>query len=162
MQTHSLFYRGFTVLTPEVIEELLSPLLQGSEIELFRVQVRGTAGRVCFVITLDHREHNITLDECAEWSRRFEDALDIAEDVPRRYALDVTSPGVGHSLTKEWEFRKSIGKVLQVSYQHPGGDEAQATLKAKLSGVEDGMLVFEDEQRIEFERLISAKVTLPW
>ncbi|HEB83427.1 MAG TPA: hypothetical protein ENI92_00320, partial [Bacteroidetes bacterium] len=104
------------------------------------------------------------LEDCAVWSRRFEELLDLRDDLPRSYALDVTSPGVGHPLKEEWEFRKNAGRELKLTLRREGGEDGGGTetRTLRLERVEAGTLVFDDGSRIPLDAVIEAKVALPW
>jgi len=99
------------VVTPQQIRELVRPLLEGSDFELLDVRLHGSGGRLHITIFLDRRTGAITLDQCAQMSRRFEEEFDLRDEIPRVYALDVSSPGLDWPLQKDWQFRKSVGRT---------------------------------------------------
>lgn len=150
------------MLTAESIGDRLRPLLAETEFELVDLKVQGGQGRPKFVIVLDHRSRNITIREIETWSRRFEDEFDMADDIPRSYALDVTSPGIGHPLSHDWEFAKNIGRKLEIELDPEEGEKKSKVLKAVLEAVEGDMLVLEGDQRIDRKDVRQAKVSLPW
>jgi len=151
------------VITQQRIEELILPLLEDSEFEIVEIRLHGRSGRLFIAIKLDHRERSIFLDECAKWSRNFEDVFDITLDFPRQYALDVSSPGLGYPLMKEWQFKKNIGRTLIIEERPEKSEQGKPTIrKAKLISVEKGKLLFDDDLSVEMKSIIKAKVALPW
>ncbi len=187
---HSLLLgKGKVVLTERRIREIIAPALTDEAVALLDVMVRGVSGRLQLAITLDHKERAITLDECATCSRAFEDRLDLADDVPREYALDVSSPGLDRPLSEAWQYTKNVGRAIKVVIRDPELDsqlEEPAPKRSKKEGKgkkkkkklqippghrlvegelkavqEDGVVVDEGEL-IPWGRITEARVALPW
>ncbi len=150
------------MLTQESLAERFQRILADSEIELVDLKFQGGAGHIQFAVKLDHRERAIQISELEKWSRRFEEELDISDDVPREYGLDVSSPGVGRDLTKEWEFKKNVDREFKIEALEEGEEGKINRFKSKLEKIEDGQLIFKDGQSVKIAHLKSAKVTLPW
>lgn len=150
------------MLTPESLTEIIAPVIGDTEFELVELKIQPVKGRVKYVVVMDHRERGVTLDELERWSRRFEEELDMRPEVPRTYALDVTSPGADRPLHKEWEFRKNVGRELEVELQPAEGEKQGPRFKAKLDAVRDGELHFEDGRQVAMDIIKRANVALPW
>lgn len=150
------------MLTPEAIGDAFRELLTGTEIELISVTLQPQPGRLKFAVVLDHRKRGITIAEIEQWSRRFEEELDRSGEVPREYALDVSSPGLTLPLTQTWQFEKNVGREFNVdllpSEEKPKGE----SFKAKLEAATDETLTFEGGRTVERNRVRTAKVALPW
>jgi len=182
-----LFIGGVAVLTVEKLESLLRPVLEGADLEIIDLKVMGSRGRVVFYLILDHRYRPVGIDELTKVSRRFEDLLDMDEEIPREYALEVTSPGVDHPLKFEWEFAKNVGRKLMVDIEldpvddtptdlsrpapSPSAerkqkrsvpDERVETFEAELTEIRDGQLHFKNCRVISLDRVLQARVKLPW
>lgn len=141
---------------------MFRPLLADSGFDIVEVKIQNIPGRIKFMVTLDHLERNITIDELTKWSRAFEEALDMSGDVPRTYALDVSSPGVGHPLSYEWEFRKNVGRELKVELHPKEGEKGGKHFKAKLESIDKNELHFANGQSVTRDSIKRAKVALPW
>ncbi len=150
------------MLTPESVAEKVRPVVEEKGFVLVETKVQMNHGRPKFVFNIDHRERNITIGEMTSFSRAFEDILDLWDDVPRQYALDVSSPGVGRPLREDWEFRKNIGRELKLKVHGDNPGEKPRRLTGTLEAVEGSELVIEGGERIPLAKLISAKVKLPW
>ncbi len=71
----------------------------------------------------------LTLDEVAHASRCVNDALDFSNVMgASAYTLEVSSPGVGSPLLTPDQFRRNVGRLLEVS--HGGGAVTQERLLA--------------------------------
>ncbi len=186
---HSLLLgKGTVLLTERRIRELLIPTITDADVEVMDIRVGGAGGRLRMTVTLDHHQRAITLDECGMWSRRFEEALDLAKDVPREYALDVSSPGLDWPLKQAWQFEKNVGRTLQLVYRAPElEDQLETTAKvarpvmgkkkkqkklaappghrlveAELKAVRENGIVMGESDLYEFDRITEARVALPW
>jgi ribosome maturation factor RimP len=182
-----LFVGGVAVLTVEKLEALLRPILDAADLELLDLKVLGSKGRVVFYVILDHRYRPVGIGELTKVSRRFEDLLDMDETIPREYALDITSPGVNHPLKYEWEYLKNVGRKLAMHVERDPVDDMSAeqsrpapppisgrkkrrsvpddrieSFEAELTEVNDGHLHFDDGHVISLDRVLEARVKLPW
>jgi ribosome maturation factor RimP len=150
------------LFTQDTIKELFESVLVDTEFALVELKVQGNPGNPKFVVRLDHRTRDINISELEKWSRRFEEELDISGDVPRKYALDVTSPGVGHPLTQKWEFVKNCSRELEIVL-HPEEEGTKShKFSAELKEVQGDVLVFENGEQVKLESVKNAKVKLPW
>ncbi len=151
------------MVTSQRIRELIQPLLNDSGLVLMDIKLQGSSGRLKITVTLDHRERSILLDECASWSRAFEDVLDSAGDIPRQYALDITSPGLDWPLEEEWQFKKNIGRLLKVTFRIKTADgEKTVTKTMKLLETDAENLIFENEGQVSMSVIENAFVAPMW
>ena len=168
------------MITSQWVRELILPRIEGSDIEVLDIKLRPIRGRVKITFTIDHRYRGIMLDECAAWSRRFEDVFDSAPDFPRKYALDVSSPGLNQPLIHIWQFRKNIGRTLNIVVRSEDDESFQTgvpkpknssvnpkkpsniTRKIELKAVEDNAILVDSDERIPLWNIIEARVILPW
>lgn len=92
------------------IEEWLKPLLE--EKNFFLVDVRFSMGRRIEVY-IDSDE-GIRIEDCAAISRFLENHLDGSGIVPDNYILEVSSPGMNNPLRVPRQYKKRIGRMLEV------------------------------------------------
>ena len=59
-------------------------------------------------------EGGVSVDQCAEVSRALEPWLDAHPDIPERYVLEVSSPGVERPLTKPRDWMRFRGQEVVV------------------------------------------------
>lgn len=81
----------------------------------------------------------VTIDECAEVSRYVEALLDTDDDVPEKYTIEVSSPGVERKLSKPRHFEKVVGRSVRLVL-HVAID-GQNVLEGNLVSFEDPELV---------------------
>jgi ribosome maturation factor RimP len=124
------------------IEKILRPVVEDSGFELVDLQLRSEFGRWVLRLMID-RPGGITLDECAKLSREVSPHLDVADLLPFRYALEVSSPGVHRPLKSRADFERFSGELVQVQASEPL--EGRKTFRGKNLGVdEEGRVLLEE------------------
>ena len=77
----------------EEVRQLAHPLAEEAGFELVDVEF-GVEGRHRAIRVLLDKPGGITLGDCAQFSRRLADCLDMNQIVPWSYHLEVSSPGI--------------------------------------------------------------------
>jgi ribosome maturation factor RimP len=85
----------------------------------------------------------VTIDECAEVSRYVEALLDTDDDVPEKYTIEVSSPGVERKLSKPRHFAKVVGRSVRVVVHVPV--DGQNVFEGELIGFDDPELTIDVE-----------------
>lgn len=93
------------------IEELMLPRLE--EMDLFLVDVVISAN-FKIQIFVDGMP-SITIKQCTQLSRFIESYLDEDPNVPEKYTLEVSSPGMTNPLRVPQQFQKRIGSTLKIT-----------------------------------------------
>ncbi len=125
--------------------------------------VRGEHGIRVIEVYIDS-EAGITSDICTAVSREVAQAIDAAPEIKEAYRLEVSSPGIDRPLKYPWQYRKHIGRRVQVTLL-PGQDPAERT--GKLLAVDESGIVIQVEARgeeicIPFSALLETSVKAPW
>ena len=108
----------------EQIGEWLNPLIE--EMGLFLVDVKA-ANRAKIEVFADG-DTGITISQCADISRFLEKHLDGSGLVSDHYTLDVSSPGMDNPLRVPRQYKKRIGRILEIV--KTDGTDLQAELLA--------------------------------
>jgi len=106
------------------IEKWLSPML--TEKNLFLVEIKVLLGKKIEVFV--DSDEGIHIDECALISRFLEKNLDGSGLVPDNYILEVSSPGMTNPLKVPRQYKKRIGRVLDIVKND--GEKIEAELMA--------------------------------
>ncbi|MBP1647802.1 MAG: ribosome maturation factor RimP [Bacteroidetes bacterium] len=130
---------------------------------LIDLVVRGERGTRVVELFIDS-EAGVTSDLCSAVSRDVAQAIDAGREIEGAYRLDVSSPGISRPLQYPWQYRKHIGRRVQVKLQ-PGQDPAERS--GKLVTVDESSIVIEaeadrEEIRIPFSALRETSVKAPW
>ncbi len=94
-------------------ESLLQPIIDAEGFELVDVEYVKEAGTWYLRAYID-KEGGITVDDCETVSRAFSDLLDQEDYIEDAYIMEVSSPGLGRPLKKEKDYKRSIGKNLEI------------------------------------------------
>jgi ribosome maturation factor RimP len=142
------------------IEEAVLPVLADYGLELVDLEWRAHGPRGVLRVFID-KPGGVELRDLERVSRQVGDVLDVADLIPERYDLEVSSPGLDRPLKKEREFRWARGKRIRCWLAD--GTE----LSGRLSDVRDDRLYLETEDGPEeVSRLDVRKARLepevPW
>lgn len=93
----------------EEVRQLAQPLAEEAGYELVDVEF-VTQGRTRVIRVLLDKPGGITVGNCAEFSRRLGDCLEMNQTVPGAYRLEVSSPGIERPLTSLDAIRRFAGR----------------------------------------------------
>ena len=99
-------------------EALVSPIVEKYGFELVDVEYVKEGGSFYLRAYID-KPGGITVDDCETVSREFSDKLDEADFIDEAYIMEVSSPGLGRPLKKEKDFKRSIGKEVEIRTYRP-------------------------------------------
>ena len=93
----------------EEVRQLAQTLADEDGFELVDVEFLVQGGRRVLRVLLD-RPGGIRVGDCAAFSRRISDCLDMNQTVQGRYSLEVSSPGIERPLTSLATLRRFAGQ----------------------------------------------------
>jgi ribosome maturation factor RimP len=79
------------------VRQLAQPLAEEEGYELVDVELLVQGGRRTLRVLLD-KPGGVKVSDCARFSRRLADCLDMNQTIPGRYDLEVSSPGIERPL----------------------------------------------------------------
>lgn len=94
-------------------EEILLPIVEEYGFELVDVEYVKEGG-TWYLRTYIDKEGGISIDDCEKVSRRMSDILDEKDYIDDTYIMEVSSPGLGRPLKKEKDFKRSLGKEVDI------------------------------------------------
>ena len=107
----------------------------------------------------DTRDAAVDLDLCSGVARDLSPALDVADIIPHRYHLEISSPGIERPLKKERDFVRFNGKKAKLRLHTPSLGEKVVT--GILDGAEGGKIRVTDGNRrheISIDQIASARL----
>ena len=126
------------ILTENIVQ-LVNQLIEGSELFLVDAVVKPGNKISVFIDKLE----GVTIDECANLSRTFEQNLDREiED----YELEVSSPGLTQPFKVKQQYFKNVGKEVEVILK--SGEK----LAAKLINMNDNEILVAYSKKIKKRR----------
>ena len=94
-------------------EQLIREAVEEEGFELIHVEYAGASGSPILRAYVD-RPGGITVSDCAEISRRVSVLLDVEDFIPKRYVLEVSSPGIERPLFSEADFLRFKGEEVRL------------------------------------------------
>ncbi|MEE1313940.1 MAG: ribosome maturation factor RimP [Lachnospiraceae bacterium] len=95
------------------VESMVMPIIEEGKFELVDVEYVKEGANYYLRIYAD-KEGGINIDDCVTISRALEAKLDEDDFISDAYILEVSSPGLGRPLKKEKDFKRSIGKEIDI------------------------------------------------
>lgn len=131
--------------------ELVTPIIEANNLELVDVEYVKEGSDYYLRIYAD-KEGGITIGDCEIVNRALGDLLDADDYIGDAYILEVSSPGLTRPLKKENDFRRSVGKVVEIKTfaKINGSKEFEGILKAY--DAETVTIEFEDESETVISR----------
>ena len=129
------------------VRELLEPLAAEAGYILWDVEYVREGADWILRVTID-TEEGITVDDCERFTRIIDEPLDVADPIDGSYRLEVSSPGIERSITRDEHFDYCRGDKVELKLFAPV--DGQKTWTGVLDGLaEDGsvLLTVGDTQR---------------
>ncbi len=144
----------------EKVKKIIRPLFDETYYHLVDVELRGSGPSQVLAIYAD-TDSGITLKEITWLTQQIGDLLDMNDVIPGRYRLEVSSPGIGRPFKYLWQYRKNIGRILNVIYETSPEEkkEVRGTLQS-VTEKEITLKVDREEIVIPIDLIIEAKEKL--
>ena len=149
------------MIISEHLQETIKAFVGKRDATVVGLVCRGEGKAPVIELFIDN-EQGVTLDLCREVSRDLQPLLD--KELPgARYRLVVSSPGLERPLRHPWQYRKHVGRTLDLILVAEGS----ATVSGRLMAVsEQGITVEQtgggDHKILSFDNIATATVRLPW
>ena len=124
------------------IAAIAEPVLTDLGFRLVRVVLSGRNGTTVQIMA-ERPDGTITVEECAEISRRLSPVLDVHDPIQGQYTLEVSSPGIDRPLVRPSDFEDWAGYEAKIELKEP--ISGRKRFRGMLEGVEG------EEVRIEVE-----------
>jgi ribosome maturation factor RimP len=132
------------------------------QLHLIDLEIKGDKNKPLYQVFAD-TEKGVTLDECAQLSRLIQDEIDIDEDFPQKYRLDVSSPGLDKPLIEDFQFSRTIGKDITFQILEK---KSKKNIVGKLKSFDKDILILENikgnEEHFVRHDIGEVKVKLQW
>jgi len=117
------------------VRALVEPVVEALGFELVEVEYVQAHGGWVLRLFID-KPGGITIDEITRLSREAGPLLDIEDFMPKRYSLEVSSPGLDRPLVKPEHFLAAIGKPARIKTRLPidGRKNFKGTIEAFAEG----------------------------
>ncbi len=149
------------------IARLIEPAVKELGFDLVRVaMIGGTSDPTLQVMAERPDTRQLTIDDCADISRKISDMLDALETEGRdpfdeAYRLEVSSPGIDRPLTRRADFADWAGHEARIKYAEPvdGAKQVSGIIEG-ISGDTIRVATPKGERQVDFANIASAKLLL--
>ena len=140
-------------------EELIQPLIDSRGFELVDVEFVKEGSDWYLRVYID-KDGGISVNDCEDISRAFNDILDREDYISEQYIFEVSSPGLTRPLKKEKDYKRSIGKLVDVKLYKPL--EKVKELTGVLKDFDNATVTIETDsgERKTIDRTNIAKISL--
>ncbi len=128
------------------LNELLTPVVRSEGLILVELQFRPEGSGLVLRLFVDRPEGGVSLEECAQVSRQASDLLDVEDVIPKRFNLEVSSPGLTRRLKTPRDFEIFAGRLVKMMVREPDGK--MRTYRGLLKGIQGGEVILEVEGRL--------------
>lgn len=123
--------------------ELATTLCTEKGLELFAVNYNGIGPRGLLQVFIDAQD-GVTVDDCAAVSKELATLLDVQDLIGKRYALEVSSPGLNRLIRHLDDAKKAVGKMIKIE---TAPIEERKRFSGILTDVRDDSLVLEVDNK---------------
>ncbi|MBC8146095.1 MAG: hypothetical protein H7X80_10965 [bacterium] len=103
---------------PHSIEQRLRDEIERLGLVLVDLRLRGERGSTIIEIVIDAEVDYVSIEQLAEINRWSGELFDeIEAELPSRYRIEVSTPGLSRPLEHQWQYRKNVGRLLKISYR---------------------------------------------
>ncbi len=140
-------------------EELIQPIVDRMNFELVDVEY-VKEGSVWYLRAYIDKEGGITVNDCEAVAREMNEILDREDYVEGSYTFEVSSPGLGRPLKKEKDYKRSMGKEIEIRTYRAINREKE--FRGILKAYDDASVTIEteDETEMKFEKTEIALIRL--
>ena len=117
------------------VAAVVEPVLEDLGFRLVRVTLSGAVDRILQIMA-ERPDGTITIDDCETISRGLSPVLDVADTVPGKYRLEISSPGIDRPLVRPSDFEDWSGHEVRIELKQPVDNRRR--FKGTLEGFEDG------------------------
>ena len=128
----------------EAVEKIAEEILANTDYEL--VDVEYVKERDWFLRVYIDKEGGIGLDDCQEVSGLLDEKLEELNIINDRYILEVSSPGLDRALKKEKDFKRQMGKLVDITLYKAIDGEKMIT--GKLTGYTKDIITIDETREI--------------
>ncbi len=142
--------------TAAVVRDLIGPVAESLGYMLWDVEYVKEGAEMVLRITIDS-ENGIGIEDCEKMHRAIDPVLDEADPIEVAYRLEVSSPGVERTLTRDEHFEYCLGVEVEVKLFK--AFNGMKVIRGILNDAfEDRFVIVCGEDAFEIEKKAAAKV----
>lgn len=112
----------------EELREEIAAVAESADCQLLHVRFRGNLLQVF----LDRPDGGVTIDHCQTVSKQLSALLDVHDFGPKKYLLEVGSPGLDRELFSSDDWHRFTGRLVRVTFRDE--NDKKKTVVGRLQG----------------------------
>lgn len=124
-------HKGSVVST---VEKLAAPIAERLGLELWDIEFVKEGSTYTLRVFID-KDTGVTIDDCEAMSRALDKELDDADPIEQSYCLEVSSPGIERTLSKDWHFERYLGSIIKARLIRPDA-QGRRDIEGELESVD--------------------------
>ena len=144
------------------IARLIEPAVKELGLDLVRVAMIGGKSDPTLQVMAERPDtRQLTIDDCADLSRKIGGILDEADPIEEGYRLEVSSPGIDRPLTRRSDFGDLTGHEARIKFVEPVDTAKQVSgIIEGIDGETIRVSTPKGERLVDFANIASAKLIL--
>lgn len=152
----------------DALNAIIAPEAEAMGLALVRVAFFGGDSEPTLQVMAERPDtRQLTIDDCADLSRRISDRLDALEEAGKdpidgAYRLEVSSPGIDRPLTRRADFADWAGHEAKIALKEKR--DGRQRFNGTLIGIEGDVVTILDKEEVEhhlpFDAIDTAKLVL--
>lgn len=145
------------------VVEMLTPLLQTEGFELVAVETAGNRKNRILRLLL-HKQGGLSVSDCKAAAQIVRPILEVHQLLSAYKQFEIASPGVDRPLETAADFRRNLGRTVQIEATSEGGQAFE--VQGQVVDVIDGCIILEQTSgktvHIEISKVCKAYIQLVW
>ena len=152
----------------DALNAIIAPEAEAMGLALVRVAFFGGESDPTLQVMAERPDtRQLTIDDCADLSRRISDRLDALEEagkdpIDQAYRLEVSSPGIDRPLTRRADFADWAGHEAKIALKEKR--DGRQRFNGELIGIDGDVVTISDKEGVEhklpFDAIDTAKLVL--
>jgi len=130
------------------VNNLVDQVLSGGD--LYRVEVRIGGGRQPIVHVFIDGDEGLTIDQCASVGRSLSSSIELESIFKNGFKLDVSSPGLGQPLRLPRQYKRHVGRTLEVLVIGGESGDRKSVSGKLVQTAPSGITITDGDERLEF------------
>lgn len=123
------------------IKRIVEPVVQDFNAELVGVTLKGAKRNYILIVFVD-RIGGVTIEDCTKISRQLSKEQELDDLLGNNYRLEVSSPGMDRPLKTPQDFKRNVGRFLEIEFEDKAGLHK---LKGNLKKADEKLITLEDK-----------------
>lgn len=123
------------------MEDISKKVAAEMHLAVYDIEEKITAKGKVIVVFLT-KIGGVNLDECALFSRKLSEELDLLDFIPERFFLEVSSPGIERPLKLKTHYLSAINELVEIYWEQ---DKKRKTTRGWLQEVNPDDIVIRDK-----------------